>query len=97
LIEWQNAPTQGRNHYVYAELTDPRYSGFIDHFAAASIAAFGGWYAVRGGGPKMLKSTEPRTTVDVATIRRPEHTMEWYRSSRCQEAEDQGYVLRRKG
>jgi hypothetical protein len=48
--------------YIYAELevTDPALFETYRPLAAASIAEFGGRYAVRGGDPKVLEGDGPR-------------------------------------
>ena len=47
--------------YIYAELevTDPALFETYRPLAAASIAEFGGHYAVRGGDPKVLEGDGP--------------------------------------
>ena len=59
--------------YIYAELevTDPALFKTYRPLAAASIAAFGGRYAVRGGDPKVLEGSDPATALGAAGIRQP--------------------------
>jgi len=69
--------------YIYAELevTDPSLFETYRPLAAASIAEFGGRYAVRGGegdGPP------PRSVL--LEFDSPERAMEWYNSPQYQAA-----------
>src|SRR4051794_21444879 len=59
--------------YIYAELevTDPALFETYRPLAAASIAEFGGRYAVRGGDPKVLEGGGPPPRSVTAGIRRP--------------------------
>lgn len=74
--------------YIYAELevTDPALFETYRPLAAASIAAFGGRYAVRGGDPKVLEGTGPAPRSVLLEFDSPERTMEWYNSPQYQEA-----------
>jgi uncharacterized protein (DUF1330 family) len=74
--------------YIYAELevTDPALFDTYRPLAAASIAAFGGRYAVRGGDPKVLEGEGPPPRVVLLEFDSPERAMEWYNSPQYQEA-----------
>jgi uncharacterized protein (DUF1330 family) len=74
--------------YIYAELevTDPALFETYRPLAAASIAEFGGRYAVRGGDPKVLEGsgTPPRSVL--LEFDSPERAMQWYNSPQYQAA-----------
>ncbi len=74
--------------YIYAELevTDPALFETYRPLAAASIAAFGGRYAVRGGEPKVLEGSGPGLRSVLLEFDSPERAMEWYNSLQYQEA-----------
>ena len=54
--------------------------------AAASIAEFGGRYAVRGGDPKVLEGDGPPPRSVLLEFDSPERAMEWYNSPQYQAA-----------
>jgi uncharacterized protein (DUF1330 family) len=74
--------------YIYAELevTDPALFETYRPLAAASIAAFGGRYAVRGGDPKVLEGSDPPPRSVLLEFDSPERAMEWYNSQQYQAA-----------
>ena len=74
--------------YTYAELevTDPALFETYRPLAAASIAEFGGRYAVRGGDPKVLEGTGPAPRSVLLEFSSPERAMEWYNSPQYQAA-----------
>jgi len=74
--------------YIYAELevTDPALFETYRPLAAASIAAFGGRYAVRGGDPKVLEGNGPAPRVVLLEFASKERAMEWYNSPQYQAA-----------
>jgi len=74
--------------YIYAELevTDPALYETYRPLAAASIAAFGGRYVVRGGDPKVLEGAGPPRRAVLLEFDSPERAMEWYNSPQYQEA-----------
>jgi uncharacterized protein (DUF1330 family) len=69
--------------YIYAELevTDPALFETYRPLAAASIAAFGGRYAVR-----VLEGDGPAPRVVLLEFDSPERAMAWYNSPQYQEA-----------
>jgi uncharacterized protein (DUF1330 family) len=74
--------------YIYAELevTDPALFETYRPLAAASIAAFGGRYAVRGGDPKLLEGNGNPPRSVLLEFDSPERALEWYNSSQYQAA-----------
>jgi uncharacterized protein (DUF1330 family) len=74
--------------YIYAELevTDPALFETYRPLAAASIAEFGGHYAVRGGNPKVLEGDGPPPRSVLLEFDSPERAMEWYNSPQYQAA-----------
>jgi uncharacterized protein (DUF1330 family) len=75
--------------YIYAELevTDPALFATYRPLAAASIAAFGGRYAIRGGDPKVvLEGSGPPPRSVLLEFDSPERAMEWYNSPQYQAA-----------
>ena len=66
--------------YIYAELevTDPALFETYRPLAAASIAEFGGRYAVRGGDPKVLEGDGPPPRSVLLEFDSPQRAMEWY-------------------
>jgi uncharacterized protein (DUF1330 family) len=74
--------------YIYAELevTDAALFETYRPLAAASIAAFGGRYAVRGGDPRVLEGDSPAPRSVLLEFESPERAMEWYNSSQYQAA-----------
>jgi uncharacterized protein (DUF1330 family) len=68
--------------YIYAELevSDPAVFETYRPLAAASIAEFGGRYAVRGGDPKVLEGEGPPPRSVLLEFDSPERAMEWYNS-----------------
>jgi uncharacterized protein (DUF1330 family) len=77
-----------KGYIIYAELevTDPALFETYRPLAAASIAAFGGRYAVRGGDPKVLEGSGPPPRSVLLEFDSPERAMEWYSSSQYQAA-----------
>jgi uncharacterized protein (DUF1330 family) len=74
--------------YIYAELEviDPALFETYRPLAAASIAEFGGRYAVRGGDPKVLEgSGQPPRSV-LLEFDSPERALQWYNSPKYQAA-----------
>ena len=74
--------------YILAEVTvtDPALFETYRPLAAASIAAFGGKYLVRGGAPRRWRAGARRGGWCCWNFPSPERAMEWYRSAQYQEA-----------
>jgi uncharacterized protein (DUF1330 family) len=74
--------------YILAEVevTDPALFETYRPLAAASIAAFGGKYLVRGGAAEMLEGERSPGRMVVLEFASPERAMEWYRSAQYQQA-----------
>ena len=74
--------------YIYAELevTDPALFETYRPLAAASIAAFGGRYAVRGGDPKVLEGNAALPRAVLLEFDSPERAIAWYNSPQYQAA-----------
>ena len=74
--------------YILAEVevTDPALFETYRPLAAASIAAFGGRYLVRGGATEVLEGEGKAARMVLLEFSSPERAMEWYRSPQYQEA-----------
>ena len=74
--------------YILAEVevTDPALFETYRPLAAASIAAFGGRYLVRGGATEVLEGEGKAARMVLLEFSSPERAMEWYRSAAYQEA-----------
>jgi len=74
--------------YVLAEVevTDPAMFERYRPLAAASIAAFGGRYLIRGGAAERLEGDRPTRRVVLLEFASPERAREWYHSPQYQEA-----------
>ncbi len=74
--------------YILAEVTvtDPALFETYRPLAAASIAAFGGKYLVRGGATETLEGSGKTARMVLLEFPTPERAMEWYRSAQYQEA-----------
>jgi uncharacterized protein (DUF1330 family) len=74
--------------YVFAEVevTDPAAYDQYRPLAAASIAAFGGRYAVRGGDPQVLEGAPGAARFVLLEFDSPERAREWYNSPQYQAA-----------
>jgi uncharacterized protein (DUF1330 family) len=74
--------------YILAEVevTDPALFETYRPLAAASVAAFGGKYLVRGGAAEMLEGEHSLGRMVVLEFPSPERAMEWYRSVDYQKA-----------
>jgi uncharacterized protein (DUF1330 family) len=74
--------------YILAEVevTDPALFDTYRPLAAATIAAFGGRYLVRGGATKTLEGGGKTARMVLLEFPSPERAMEWYRSTEYQEA-----------
>jgi uncharacterized protein (DUF1330 family) len=74
--------------YILAEVevTDPALFETYRLLAAASIAAFGGRYLVRGGATETLEGGRKSARMVLLEFSSPERAMEWYRSVEYQEA-----------
>ena len=66
--------------YILAEVTvtDPALFETYRPLAAASIAAFGGKYLVRGGAAEMLEGERTPGRMVLLEFSSPERAMEWY-------------------
>jgi uncharacterized protein (DUF1330 family) len=74
--------------YVYAEL-DVQDAALFETYrplAAASIAAFGGRYLVRGGEKRVLEGEMPAPRSVLLEFDSPERALEWYNSPEYQHA-----------
>ena len=74
--------------YILAEVevTDPALFETYRPLAAASIAAFGGNYLVRGGATEALEGEGTPGRMVLLEFSSPERAMEWYRSVEYQKA-----------
>jgi uncharacterized protein (DUF1330 family) len=74
--------------YILAEVevTDPALFETYRPLAAASIAAFGGKYLVRGGATEVLEGEGSPGRMVLLEFSSPERAMEWYRSPEYQKA-----------
>ena len=74
--------------YILAEVevTDPALFEAYRPLAAASIAAFGGKYLVRGGAAETLEGGGSPARMVLLEFPTPERAMEWYKSAQYQEA-----------
>jgi uncharacterized protein (DUF1330 family) len=74
--------------YILAEVevTDPALFETYRPLAAASIAAFGGKYLVRGGATEVLEGEGTPGRMVLLEFSSPERAMEWYRSAEYQKA-----------
>jgi uncharacterized protein (DUF1330 family) len=74
--------------YILAEVevTDPALFETYRPLAAASIAAFGGRYLVRGGATEVLEGEGKAARMVLLEFSSPERAMEWYRSVEYQKA-----------
>ena len=74
--------------YILAEVevTDPALFDTYRPLAAASIAAFGGTYLVRGGATETLEGGGKTGRMVLLEFPSPERAMEWYRSAEYQAA-----------
>jgi len=74
--------------YILAEVTvtDPALFETYRPLAAASIAAFGGKYLVRGGATETLEGGGKTARMVLLEFASPERAMEWYKSAQYQEA-----------
>jgi uncharacterized protein (DUF1330 family) len=59
---------------------------FLGRALPASIAEFGGRYAVRGGDPKVLEGSGPPPRSVLLEFDSPKRAMEWYNSPQYQAA-----------
>jgi len=74
--------------YILAEVevSDPALFETYRPLAAASIAAFGGKYLVRGGATEVLEGEGTPGRMVLLEFSSPERAMEWYRSVEYQKA-----------
>jgi len=74
--------------YVLAEVevTDPVVFEQYRPLAAASIAAFGGRYVIRGGAAERLEGDRPVRRFVLLEFASPERAREWYQSPGYQHA-----------
>ena len=74
--------------YVLAEVevTDPARFEQYRPLAAASIAAFGGRYLVRGGAAERVEGERPPHRLVLLEFDSPERAREWYYSDQYQAA-----------
>ncbi len=74
--------------YILAEVqvTDPALFETYRPLAAASIAAFGGKYLVRGGATETLEGGRETGRMVLLEFPDPGRAMEWYRSTQYQAA-----------
>ena len=74
--------------YVLAEVdvTDPALFEQYRPLAAASIAAFGGRYLVRGGAAERVEGDRPPRRFVLLEFDSPERAREWYHSDQYQAA-----------
>jgi uncharacterized protein (DUF1330 family) len=74
--------------YILAEVevTDPALFETYRPLAAATIAAFGGRYLVRGGAAQTLEGGRTLSRMVLLEFPSPERAMEWYRSAEYQAA-----------
>ena len=74
--------------YVLAEVdvTDPALFEQYRPLAAASIAAFGGRYLVRGGATERVEGDRPPRRFVLLEFDSPERAREWYHSDQYQAA-----------
>jgi uncharacterized protein (DUF1330 family) len=74
--------------YVYAEVEviDPAAYDQYRPLAAASVAAFGGRYAIRGGDPQVLEGDPGAARFVLLEFDSPERAREWYNSPQYQAA-----------
>jgi uncharacterized protein (DUF1330 family) len=74
--------------YILAEVvvTDPALFDAYRPLAAASVAAFGGKFLVRGGATETLEGPGKTGRTVVLEFPSPERAMEWYKSAQYQEA-----------
>jgi uncharacterized protein (DUF1330 family) len=74
--------------YILAEVevTDAALFETYRPLAAASIAAFGGKYLVRGGATEVLEGEGTPGRMVLLEFSSPERAMEWYRSVEYQKA-----------
>jgi uncharacterized protein (DUF1330 family) len=74
--------------YVIAdlEITDPALFETYRPLAAASIAAFGGRYLVRGGDPQVLEGSEPARRSVILEFESRERALEWFNSPQYEPA-----------
>jgi uncharacterized protein (DUF1330 family) len=71
---------------VEVEVTDPALFATYRPLAAASIAAFGGTYLVRGGESQTLEGERTPARMVLLEFPSSERAMEWYKSAQYQEA-----------
>jgi uncharacterized protein (DUF1330 family) len=71
---------------VEVQVTDPALLETYRPLAAASIAAFGGKYLVRGGATETLEGERKMERMVLLEFPSPERAMEWYKSAQYQEA-----------
>ena len=76
------------NGYVLAEVevTDPALFEQYRPLAAASIAAFGGRYVIRGGAAERLEGDRPVRRFVLLEFASPGRAREWYHSPEYQHA-----------
>lgn len=74
--------------YILAEVevTDLALFETYRPLAAASIAAYGGKYLVRGGATQTLEGSGKHARMVLLEFSSPERAMEWYNSAQYQEA-----------